>query len=542
MRKRLRVVSYAINGRGMGHLVRQLAILRRLRQVCALLDVQCETWLLTSSEADTLARREGIPALKIPSKAMLRDAGVDPTRYLAISRTWVMNTIAGLAPDLLLVDTFPGGSYGELVAALELVPHRVLVARRVREDFASHEAYEALLPLYQKVIVPDARGVGPILLREHHELLPPEEAREALGIPEGQRAVWLTLGGGGDVAAPSLLPRLVDSLRAADWHVVVAAGPLYRGKERRGPGITWIDRYAPAELLRGVDAAVSAGGYNSVHELMAAGVPTVFLPQPRIADDQSERCQRVAAAGAGRVAGSLDEVVALLEDPGNAEAARAFVPGGGALQAALSALETVLDPADLKMAASVLTPELSASLARLGNGTRMDRSPTEALRLVRLLSGGTPSEQARKRAVLLELADSGIDVPVLEEPSDPAALLQRFALSVEEHGVPPELATRLLESLSKKFPGSQGPDLLAAWLTLAPAWARFDDWMGAVSLLRAVPTQRALPIAAFADAIASWLERREDLFEAVAEFSRLEGSGSLPVRDVLANLGGPELQ
>ena len=147
MRKRLRVVSYAINGRGMGHLVRQLAILRRLRQVCALLDVQCETWLLTSSEADTLARREGIPALKIPSKAMLRDAGVDPTRYLAISRTWVMNTIAGLAPDLLLVDTFPGGSYGELVAALELVPHRVLVARRVREDFASHEAYEALLPL-----------------------------------------------------------------------------------------------------------------------------------------------------------------------------------------------------------------------------------------------------------------------------------------------------------------------------------------------------------------------------------------------------------
>ena len=67
---RLRIVSYAINGRGLGHLTRQLAILRQVRRVCALLDVQAECWVLTSSEGDTLARREGIPALKMPSKAM----------------------------------------------------------------------------------------------------------------------------------------------------------------------------------------------------------------------------------------------------------------------------------------------------------------------------------------------------------------------------------------------------------------------------------------------------------------------------------------
>ena len=68
----LRVVSYAINGRGLGHLTRQLAILRQIRRVAALLDLPVECWVLTSSEADTLAQREGIPALKMPSKAMLR--------------------------------------------------------------------------------------------------------------------------------------------------------------------------------------------------------------------------------------------------------------------------------------------------------------------------------------------------------------------------------------------------------------------------------------------------------------------------------------
>ena len=37
--KRLRIVSYAINGRGLGHLVRQLAILRWVRRYAALIGV-----------------------------------------------------------------------------------------------------------------------------------------------------------------------------------------------------------------------------------------------------------------------------------------------------------------------------------------------------------------------------------------------------------------------------------------------------------------------------------------------------------------------
>jgi UDP-N-acetylglucosamine--N-acetylmuramyl-(pentapeptide) pyrophosphoryl-undecaprenol N-acetylglucosamine transferase len=130
----LTVVSYAINGRGMGHLTRQLAILRWIRRIAAVLDVGVEPWVITSSEADTLARREGVPSLKMPSKAMFRDADMDPARYLAVARSWVLNAIAGLRPDLLLVDTFAGGSFGELVASLELAKTRVLVRRRVRPE------------------------------------------------------------------------------------------------------------------------------------------------------------------------------------------------------------------------------------------------------------------------------------------------------------------------------------------------------------------------------------------------------------------------
>ncbi|MCB9547196.1 MAG: hypothetical protein H6706_15300 [Myxococcales bacterium] len=528
---RLKVVSYAINGRGMGHLVRQLALLRQIRRVGSLLDVPCECWILTSSEADTLARREGIPALKMPSKAMLRDAGVDPARSLAILRGWVLNALAGLQPDILLVDTFPGGSFGELVAALELAKYRVLVARKVREGFEADDAYQAMLPLYDRVIIPDSRDVGPILIREREELPPRDEARRALGVPPGQRAVYLTLGGGGEVSAPDVLPHLVDRLLARGWHVVVGAGPLYQGPERRGAGITWLDRYLAVELLPGVDAAVSAGGYNSFHELMHVGVPTVFLPLDRIADDQRERAVRAVEAGAGRLARTLDEVPDLLEAPGDAEAARALVPGGGALAGAIAALGVALPADDLRTATRVLRPEVLGILAR----SRLADAPARLLEVMRVLSGGLPGEQARRRAVLLELADAGQPVRV-PDPDDPVAALRRFLALLDAVAVPFDLGAQILLGLRRKFPAARPDELLGAVEVLLPRWAAFDDWMGVVSLLRAIPVQRGLPLADFAAGLDAWLATEDDLFDALRRFSRLEGGGTRTVGEVLRTL------
>ena len=542
MSGKIRVVSYAINGRGMGHLVRQLAILRWVRRIAALLDRSCEIWVLTSSEADTLARREGFVSLKMPSKAMMRDAEIEPARYLAVARTWVLQTVAGLQPDLLVVDTFPGGSFGELVAALELVPHRVLVARKVRDDFAEGDAYRGLLPLYERVILPDDRAGGPIILRERSELLARDEARRALGIPEGTQAIWVSRGGGGDVDAASELPRLVESLRGRGWHVVVGAGPLYQGPEIRGAGITWLSRYAPVELFLGLDAAVSAGGYNSFHELMFAGVPTVFLPQPRIADDQSERVARAEAAGAGKVANVLsevpDRVAELLECDGASEAARSLVPVNGARAAALEILSTVLSEADLRMATEVLTPDLLALIHRTRDPRgRPNRSLKRMLGLVRLLSGGIPSGVARRRAVLAELEATGVPVPALEDPAP--SELGRFVAICEREGVPFDSAEHVIRGLHKKFPAASGADLVEAAQVLFPVFTRFDDWMGVVSLLRALPTQRNYTLDAFVVDVLPWLARHSDLFDAVRDLSRLEGAGDRSVAEVLKLLNAP---
>lgn len=504
-KRRIRVVSYAINGRGMGHLVRQLAILRAMRRICAVLELRFEPWILTSSEADTLARREGFCALKMPSKAMVKDAGLDTARFLRIARTWVLNTVAGLQPDLLVVDTFPGGSFGELLAALELAPQRALVARRVKPGFAEQEGYAGLLPLYQAQIHPDDSGCGPIMIRSREELLPRGQARKQLGIPDGARAIYLSVGGGGDLRAPDILPKLVESLRGS-CHLVVGAGPLYQGPELRGPGITWLSRYVPMELFSGLDGAVSAGGYNSFHELMHAGVPTVFLPQPRIADDQGERVMRAVNAGAGLLAEAVSQVPALVSQlgPGHRQAALDLVPENGATRAAVQCLSGLLPESDLKWALAALPP-----------GIRDAELP--AIRLLGGVHPGQASSLAPKPAQVAERLDKWRGILALHQPPD-------------------DLAWSLLQGIARKFPLSERGELIAGAELLFAAWAPFDDWMGALSLLRALPTQRQLGVIRFAEWMGEWLAGHEDLFDALRDFSRLEQGGKRSVSEVMLAL------
>jgi hypothetical protein len=542
--KTLRVVAYAINGRGMGHLVRQIAILRWVRRYAAAMGVKLEAWILTSSEADTLARREGFLSLKIPSKSMMRDAGVDPARYLAIARSWVLQTVVGLAPDLLVVDTFPAGSFGEMVNVLELVPARALVARPVRPEVEREDAYRALLPLYGKVIVPDVGGVGPILLREPEELPTRAEARAALGLRDGERAVWVSLGGGGDPVAAGTLPRLVDLLRGRGWQVVVGAGPLYQGPERRGEGVVWLDRYAGVELLPGVDAAVSAGGYNSWHELMGCGVPTVFLPQPRIADDQEGRAERAVAAGAGRVVAHLHEVPdaldALLAEPGAPDAARALVWGSldspkasrsGAARAAVALLEMVLPPRDVQHAAAAFPAAL------LGHPIARALPTADLIELVRHLGGEVPSRWRERAAAGLELVDAGHlhgEVPS-DGPRGAPVLdtLDRVAAT----GLPISAIVPVIGALARRWPAAGGRALSAALATLLPALAPYDDAAGAISLLRALPSPRAWSLGAAATELAGWLDAWRagggDLFDAQRALLRADPGGQRGLSETL---------
>ena len=82
---RLSFLSYAVNGSGLGHLVRQVAIQRWLRRYCAFCGTRSAHWFLTTSEADSLLHHEGFEQL------------VDPGRPVPTAST----KIHGITPDML---------------------------------------------------------------------------------------------------------------------------------------------------------------------------------------------------------------------------------------------------------------------------------------------------------------------------------------------------------------------------------------------------------------------------------------------------------
>ena len=354
-REPLRVVCYAVNGTGVGHITRLLSIARWLRRYAKALDRKIEVWFLTSSEADGLVFAEGFASFKIPSKTIVREAGIDRTTYLALAKQWVWHTIGLLRPDLFIVDTFPRGSFGELLGALDLCKHTAFIYRPVKSAVAERADFQAMLALYDLIVVPEAEAdvltppsvkdrvvhVGPVLSRERWELLPRDEARERLGITDpGKRVVFVSAGGGGDHNAEEELARTVAALsKGTELALVVGTGPLYRG--RAFSNVTALSTRA-AEHMLAFDAAVCAAGYNTFGELMFAGVPTAFLPQEKLADDQRARAELAVRRGAASMLEDDSDVLAVVREliarEGARAAAQSLVPENGARIAAAELL------------------------------------------------------------------------------------------------------------------------------------------------------------------------------------------------------------
>ncbi len=74
--------------------------------------------------------------------------------------------------------------------------------------------------------------------------------------------------------------------------------------------------YPMSRYFAAFDGAVAAAGYNAYHELIALGVPSLFVPMPRDTDDQPARARYAEGAGIGLGVDGPD-------DPGLEDAARA---------------------------------------------------------------------------------------------------------------------------------------------------------------------------------------------------------------------------
>jgi UDP-N-acetylglucosamine:LPS N-acetylglucosamine transferase len=289
------------NGVGAGHLIRTSAIARELSdhikpvifsmaysavEVSKALNLDCE--YVPSRDRGLMPRKKWDRYLKDRLVALIDETGA------------AVVTFDGVVP-------YPG-----IIAAKFARPHISLIW--IRRGMWQKKPQGVLLGLQSKlmdyVIEPgdvarDAdsgptRGrkestlMNPVTLYQRHRALPRNEARNFLGLDLKKPAVLVQLGvGSSDLdARVSAVFRGISNWR--DVQIVMGREPIDNEGNSllpRGATVKVIRHFPLADLLHAFDAAVCAAGYNSIHEVIPAQVPTLLLANNRGTDDQKSRAR-----------------------------------------------------------------------------------------------------------------------------------------------------------------------------------------------------------------------------------------------------------
>ena len=140
----------------------------------------------------------------------------------------------------------------------------------------------------------DARLTSSVSLFQKDTALSRDEARNVLGLDLNRPAVLVQLGTGGSDVNEKMTAALSGLLGWKDLQVILTKQPLDKDGNSLAPSgldIRVVRHFPLARVLRAFDASVCATGYNGVHELLPAHVPTVFVSNIRGTDDQEARAQ-----------------------------------------------------------------------------------------------------------------------------------------------------------------------------------------------------------------------------------------------------------
>lgn len=353
-RRKLPVLFVSTNGIGVGHLTQQMAIADRL-------PAEFQPVFASMSLSLSVARKAGYPVFYLPHHKHLH---ADPGQWNTVFAEELFDLIRHLQPALLAYDGT--AVFGGLADALAEFPDlitlwvRRALWRNVHQPFMNHSS------LFTAVIEPgelpgaldygptrDARPyvhvVQPVLHIDPAARLDRAGARQHYGLEDGQIAVALQLGSGANYELQSLRRAVVKYLladrRVQILEIVSPLAPMPPPVEETGGRLTQVREYPSFHYSRAFDAAVGVAGYNSFHEQVLGGIPTLFVPNeaPEM-DSQLTRSHWAEVHGLGLclrarhgVGAIRTQVARLLDDDFRAACAlrmSALPPAQGALEIA----------------------------------------------------------------------------------------------------------------------------------------------------------------------------------------------------------------
>jgi predicted glycosyltransferase len=309
-----------MNGLGLGHLTRLLAIAIQLKRI----NPNCEILFVTTSEADNVLNRFGIPYVHLPSKKLAGTGTIGAKKLARIYNALINPLLDNWQPHIFITDTQVTGSLNDTLHYLRYSnSYKVFIHRsRKPESYTqaqiqSQRFYHLIVaPHYpHQFLVPEPFGFevpvfwsGPVLLKSKEESPMRDAVRRELKVQPNEVLIFLSLGGGGDDSDPEIFEKVLPVLnRFQNIKILLAKGLLSTYSLTGTTNNLIVTSIFPvSDCFAGVDIAISAAGYNTFHELMHHGVPTIFIPRERGWDDQYERAKQAEDKGACMLCAAAD--------------------------------------------------------------------------------------------------------------------------------------------------------------------------------------------------------------------------------------------
>ena len=310
----------------------------------------------------------------------------------------------------------------------------------------------------------DAVLTSPVSLFRREDALSRDDARRALGLDLNRPVALVQLGTGDSDVNHKMTAALEGLIGWKDLQVILTKAPIDKDGKSLAPAGLDIKtvRYFPlAKVLHAFDAGICATGYNGVHELLPAQVPTVFVSNIRGTDDQEARARWCHDFGYALRADQSDltditETVKKLQDPlvrAQLSAQCANLPDttGGAeiaeILCKLAIVEKSTHAKDLTFKRLMLQDHFNRGLRHVANlGIRRIALvyrrfyPHKILEIVKqappIFGDSTKPEELR------ELITSSNRFEHLISGSSPAYLIRRKEIAQEAYGMPVEIVKR----------------------------------------------------------------------------------------------------
>ena len=303
------------NGAGLGHLTRLLAIARRVKRI----DPSKKIIFHTTSSAMHLILQEGFLGYHLPSK-MLFPKEMSAKQWNAMLCDHLETVISIHQPETIVFDgAFP---YAGLVASMRKKDGlRKIWVKRGQHKEGKAELVESKEAEFDEVYVPGEAGgennmrkegmktyCEPVLYLDREELKDRESVRRQWNIPEGMKMVYVQLGAGKINDIHSTISILLNELlKRDDVFVVIGESIIGNRMDLKMDRVLTLRDYPNSIYFNAFDLIVTATGYNTFHEVMYFGVPSILIPNENTkTDDQVARAMIAGDAGAAIV----------LRDPG----------------------------------------------------------------------------------------------------------------------------------------------------------------------------------------------------------------------------------